>query len=654
MALPGPSTLLHLRRWGLAPPPPPSSPPPRTCSVFACAIAGGSLRLHLHSAAALKRSAPGLRRSAQLNGHSMEHKALPLKDLPGFTRSVYKRDHALITPESHVFSPLPNWVNTLGAYLISRAIGAHFTMYLANMKGVREVVLKFEEEEVEVLERKEVAFRLIMHMLGGKGGLEAEKVVKVRNAAARQVWSLSEFLKADMTGSSPGTLFEAVVKLSYEIIEFGWTKDRALVDTFIMCLAAVAAMKSLVIFIGTGEHINEFEVFDVKPFVSHLLGMGDWSGFMDNIHEVALLKRIDFDVVKCVVIARQDFTKEQQNLMGGALAGNVFGSIDIEQGQCNLIDFILIIKAAGGNYSKSEPDIQLLSHHACHCSALGQSPVWWFMEGPRTDTHDFLKSYYGANIPLVWDEKDQPRVHVVPAYTPYYAPQAEMASAVHVLCVDLSYAPDVDDYLVCEDTSFPPNNKDTAPIHEGMSGAEVEKRLNGKAYSRDQKQIPSSIRLSDDEGATICGTPGVLVEFRSTVSSGKSMQFSVEVLFSNENKIRIGIGKTRDEAQVQAVEKSLQNLESNYFSFVTPVAGVPNKDGNQSSAQLSSTLAIDGDAASALSTLSADASAVVELGSPQLELFFAATALHVHLLCWEDNSAVEASVTHASQLWDAL
>ncbi|KAL5198043.1 hypothetical protein ABZP36_001555 [Zizania latifolia] len=57
-----------------------------------------------------------------------------LQDLPGFTRSVYKRDHALITPESHVFSPLPDWVNTLGAYLISPAIGAHFTMYLANMK----------------------------------------------------------------------------------------------------------------------------------------------------------------------------------------------------------------------------------------------------------------------------------------------------------------------------------------------------------------------------------------------------------------------------------------------------------------------------------------------------------------------------------------
>ncbi|GAU22267.1 hypothetical protein TSUD_260670 [Trifolium subterraneum] len=51
-------------------------------------------------------------------------------------------------------------------------------------------------------------------------------------------------------------------------------------------LSAVAATKSPVIFIGTGEHMDEFEVFDVKPFVSRLLGMGDISGFMDKIHEV--------------------------------------------------------------------------------------------------------------------------------------------------------------------------------------------------------------------------------------------------------------------------------------------------------------------------------------------------------------------------------
>lgn len=30
----------------------------------------------------------------------------------------------------------------------------------------------------------------------------------------------------------------------------------------------------------------------------------------------------------------------------------------------------------------------------------------------------------------VWDEKDQPRVHVVPAFSPYYAPNAEVYSCL--------------------------------------------------------------------------------------------------------------------------------------------------------------------------------------------------------------------------------
>ncbi|CAH9135237.1 unnamed protein product [Cuscuta epithymum] len=51
-------------------------------------------------------------------------------------------------------------------------------------------------------------------------------------------------------------------------------------------LSAVAATKSPVIFIGTGEHMDEFEVFDAKPFVSQLLGKGDWSGLMDKMNEI--------------------------------------------------------------------------------------------------------------------------------------------------------------------------------------------------------------------------------------------------------------------------------------------------------------------------------------------------------------------------------
>ncbi|KAL5550325.1 hypothetical protein UlMin_000501 [Ulmus minor] len=110
----------------------------------------------------------------------------------------------------------------------------------------------------------------------------------------------------------------------------------------------------------------------------------------------------------------------------------------------------------------------------------------------------------------VWEDRDQPRVHVVPAFTPYYAPQAETANAVPVLCVarnvacnvrgcffkefdenllrricetfyeddvvNLPPAPDVSNYLMSEDAGFVPNGN--PPINEGMNGVEVERRFN--------------------------------------------------------------------------------------------------------------------------------------------------------------------------------
>ncbi|CAM1325566.1 SRP54 (predicted), partial [Pycnogonum litorale] len=53
-------------------------------------------------------------------------------------------------------------------------------------------------------------------------------------------------------------------------------------------LSAVAATRSPIIFIGTGEHIDDFESFKVKPFVSKLLGMGDIEGLIDKVNELKL------------------------------------------------------------------------------------------------------------------------------------------------------------------------------------------------------------------------------------------------------------------------------------------------------------------------------------------------------------------------------
>lgn len=51
---------------------------------------------------------------------------------------------------------------------------------------------------------------------------------------------------------------------------------------------SVAATHSPIIFIGTGEHIDEFEEFKVKPFVQKLLGMGDIEGLVEKVSELGL------------------------------------------------------------------------------------------------------------------------------------------------------------------------------------------------------------------------------------------------------------------------------------------------------------------------------------------------------------------------------
>ncbi|MBI1368484.1 MAG: (S)-ureidoglycine aminohydrolase [Planctomycetes bacterium] len=51
----------------------------------------------------------------------------------GQTRSRVARDHAMIGPDSHVIAALPGWRQTQGVVLISPAMGAGFTQYIAMM-----------------------------------------------------------------------------------------------------------------------------------------------------------------------------------------------------------------------------------------------------------------------------------------------------------------------------------------------------------------------------------------------------------------------------------------------------------------------------------------------------------------------------------------
>jgi len=78
---------------------------------------------------------------------------IKFEDLPGFTRSAFERDHALITPESRVWSGTPGWKKSNTAHLVTPnfPMGAEFTMYLADMKAGG--VFESNEKEQEHLER---------------------------------------------------------------------------------------------------------------------------------------------------------------------------------------------------------------------------------------------------------------------------------------------------------------------------------------------------------------------------------------------------------------------------------------------------------------------------------------------------------------------
>ena len=54
---------------------------------------------------------------------------------PAISRSAIQRNHALITPESHVQSPLPGWEKSKAIILIAPPMGARFVQYIAVMEA---------------------------------------------------------------------------------------------------------------------------------------------------------------------------------------------------------------------------------------------------------------------------------------------------------------------------------------------------------------------------------------------------------------------------------------------------------------------------------------------------------------------------------------
>lgn len=93
-------------------------------------------------------------------------------------------------------------------------------------------------------------------------------------------------------------------------------------------LSAVAATKSPVIFIGTGEHIDDFEQFKVQPFVSKLLGMGDIEGLIDKVNELKLDDNEELmKKIKHGQFTLRDMYEQFQNIMKMGPFSQIMGMI---------------------------------------------------------------------------------------------------------------------------------------------------------------------------------------------------------------------------------------------------------------------------------------------------------------------------------------
>ena len=81
-------------------------------------------------------------------------------------------------------------------------------------------------------------------------------------------------------------------------------------------LSAVAATHSPVVFLGTGEHMDELEAFRVESFVGRLLGMGDVQGLVKTITETDLQNPDEEQMQR---LSQGVFTLRDMQLMYGNL-----------------------------------------------------------------------------------------------------------------------------------------------------------------------------------------------------------------------------------------------------------------------------------------------------------------------------------------------
>ena len=92
-------------------------------------------------------------------------------------------------------------------------------------------------------------------------------------------------------------------------------------------ISAVAATKSPIIFIGTGEHIHDMEPFKAPSFINKMLGMGDVSGLIEKLQDATVDKESLIKNITAGIFTFRDM-KAQLEMISGIL------KVDKEWAQC--------------------------------------------------------------------------------------------------------------------------------------------------------------------------------------------------------------------------------------------------------------------------------------------------------------------------------